>query len=239
MAPQKIRLDFAGALLRLRRYCADGVTAYDPPPGNGNHEHNARRRRRRQMAMPRRFGRRRITARRSPIGTLGKQGVGLVLEPAGGTATLHQKSITVTTDTPGFTRRDPGGRQPQRAVHRQWPSRTGAQRRRSSSRQRRGLLPRLDHESRPANQVRVDEVTADVAMKSALAPHRLHLLLRSPRGAAPRPTLPFTPFAQTDLPLGQVVWTGDRLPLPGGEPPADRRSCCRRRRGNVQAFCGR
>jgi eukaryotic-like serine/threonine-protein kinase len=73
-----------------------GVGAYDPPPGDGE-EHN--------NEAPKATDSSRETYwktqnYRSSLASLGKSGVGLVLD-AGRSLTLHQ--VTVTTDTPGFT----------------------------------------------------------------------------------------------------------------------------------------
>jgi eukaryotic-like serine/threonine-protein kinase len=73
-----------------------GVGAYDPPPGNGQ-EHNA--------DAPKATDSNPSTYwetehYRSSLASLGKHGVGLVLD-AGAPVTVHH--VTVTTDTPGFT----------------------------------------------------------------------------------------------------------------------------------------
>jgi eukaryotic-like serine/threonine-protein kinase len=73
-----------------------GVGAYDPPPGNGQ-EHDAE--------APNATDGNRSTYwetehYRSSLASLGKRGVGLVLD-AGRAVTVHH--VTVTSDTPGFT----------------------------------------------------------------------------------------------------------------------------------------
>jgi eukaryotic-like serine/threonine-protein kinase len=88
-----------------------GVTAYDPPPGNGN-EHNSDA----PKATDGNNGTFWETEDyRSPLAALGKKGVGLVLQPAAGTATLHH--VTLTTDTPGFTAEIQAGDSPNGPFH--------------------------------------------------------------------------------------------------------------------------
>jgi len=73
-----------------------GVGAYDPPPGDGE-EHNGEAGKATD-ASPETYWE--TQSYRSSLASLGKSGVGLVLD-AGRSQTLHQ--VTVTTDTPGFT----------------------------------------------------------------------------------------------------------------------------------------
>ena len=73
-----------------------GVTAYDPPPGNGQeHDDEAPNA---TDSSPSTYWE--TEHYRSPLSLLGKRGVGLVLD-AGAAVTVHH--VTVTTDTPGFT----------------------------------------------------------------------------------------------------------------------------------------
>jgi eukaryotic-like serine/threonine-protein kinase len=73
-----------------------GVGAYDPPPGNGQ-EHDSEA----PNATDGNPGTYWETEHyRSSLASLGKRGVGLVLD-AGGPVTVHH--VTVTSDTPGFT----------------------------------------------------------------------------------------------------------------------------------------
>ena len=73
-----------------------GVGAYDPPPGNGQeHDEEARNA---TDGNPSTYWE--TEHYRSSLASLGKRGVGLVLD-AGRAVTVHH--VTVTTDTPGFT----------------------------------------------------------------------------------------------------------------------------------------
>jgi len=73
-----------------------GVGAYDPPPGDGQ-EHNADAPKATDSSPSTYWETQHY---RSSLASLGKKGVGLVLD-AGGAVTVHH--VTVTTDTPGFT----------------------------------------------------------------------------------------------------------------------------------------
>jgi serine/threonine protein kinase len=73
-----------------------GVGAYDPPPGDGEEHNNEAGKA--TDASPETYWK--TQHYRSSLASLGKSGVGLVLD-AGRSLTLHQ--VTVTTDTPGFT----------------------------------------------------------------------------------------------------------------------------------------
>jgi eukaryotic-like serine/threonine-protein kinase len=73
-----------------------GVGAYDPPPGDGQ-EHNADAPRATDSSPSTYWETQHY---RSSLASLGKHGVGLVLD-AGAPVTVHH--VTVTTDTPGFT----------------------------------------------------------------------------------------------------------------------------------------
>jgi hypothetical protein len=73
-----------------------GVGAYDPPPGNGQ-EHNADAPNATDSSQSTYWE---TEHYRSSLASLGKKGVGLVLD-AGGPVTIRH--VTVSTDTPGFT----------------------------------------------------------------------------------------------------------------------------------------
>ena len=73
-----------------------GVGAYDPPPGDGQ-EHNEDAPKATDSSPSTYWETQHY---RSSLASLGKRGVGLVLD-AGSSVTVHH--ITVTTDTPGFT----------------------------------------------------------------------------------------------------------------------------------------
>jgi serine/threonine-protein kinase len=73
-----------------------GVGAYDPPPGDGE-EHNNEAAKATDTSPSTYWETQHY---RSSFASLGKRGVGLVLD-AGKSVTMHQ--VTVTTDTPGFT----------------------------------------------------------------------------------------------------------------------------------------
>jgi eukaryotic-like serine/threonine-protein kinase len=87
-----------------------GVGAYDPPPGNGReHDGDAGK------ATDGNTGTYWETEHyRSSLSSIGKSGVGLVID-AGTTATLHQ--LTVTTNTPGFTAEIQAGNSAQGRFH--------------------------------------------------------------------------------------------------------------------------
>jgi serine/threonine-protein kinase len=73
-----------------------GVTAFDPPPGNGQeHDDEAANA---TDSSPSTYWE--TEHYRSSLASLGKSGVGLVLD-AGSSVSVHH--VTVTTDTPGFT----------------------------------------------------------------------------------------------------------------------------------------
>jgi eukaryotic-like serine/threonine-protein kinase len=74
----------------------NGVGAYDPPPGDGE-EHNDEASKATDTSTATYWETQHY---HSSLASLGKQGVGLVLD-VGSPATVHQ--MTVTTDTPGFT----------------------------------------------------------------------------------------------------------------------------------------
>jgi len=73
-----------------------GVGAYDPPPGDGEEHNNEAGKA--TDASPETYWE--TQSYRSSLASLGKSGVGVVLD-AGRSLTLHQ--VTVTSDTPGFT----------------------------------------------------------------------------------------------------------------------------------------
>jgi hypothetical protein len=72
------------------------VGAYDPPPGDGQ-EHDADAPKATDSSPSTYWETQHY---RSSLASLGKRGVGLVLD-AGAAVTVHH--VTVTTDTPGFT----------------------------------------------------------------------------------------------------------------------------------------
>src|SRR5207248_11671708 len=73
-----------------------GVGAYDPPPGDGQ-EHNDEAGKATDTSSATYWETQHYD---SSLASLGKRGVGLVLD-AGKSVTVHH--VTVTTDTPGFT----------------------------------------------------------------------------------------------------------------------------------------